>query len=131
LVDQLWQDKAVSNQVADPELLLRTLTPEQLDQLYRQSLENGERWAAEAANQAALQKELANDPALAQALEATVAGLRADWEKATPELNASKRRLAAPWLYEKDYKYFAPTLTTGPDRTGSRNSPSCRPWSII
>jgi hypothetical protein len=114
LADQLRQDRDVADQIADPRALLQTLTPEQRELLYRQYREDGERWAEEAANQAALQRQLAEDPELARALEETVAGLRAEWEKATPGLTAEQRRRAAPWLYGKDSRYFAPTLTPGP-----------------
>jgi hypothetical protein len=115
LTNQLQKDEAITSHVVSISELVRTLTPEQRDRLYQQSLDNGERWAAEAANQSALQQELAKDPDLARALEAEVARLRAEWDKATPDLSPRERRLAAPWLYAKDYKYFAPTLTPGPD----------------
>ena len=55
------------------------------------------------------------DPELAQELEEAVGKLRAEFEKATPQLKAWQRRQAALWLYKKDYKYFAPTVTTGAD----------------
>jgi hypothetical protein len=115
LSDQLAHNREVRDPSFLPDLLLKSITPRQRDTLYQRFLDNGERWAAEAANQIALQQALAKDPELAKALDATVAELRLQWEKKTPTLTVRQRRLAAPWLYEKDYKYFAPTLTSGAD----------------
>jgi hypothetical protein len=115
LGDELARDKAITNPIADPRSLLRSLTPEQRDYLYQQYQQNKDRWAAEAANQAALQEELRKNPDLARELEAEIARRRAEWQDATSKLAPWQRQRAAPWLYSKDYTYFAPTLTEGPD----------------
>jgi hypothetical protein len=115
LGDDLAGDKAITNPIADPRALLRSLTPEQRDRLYQHYQQNKESWADEAANQAALQEELRKDPALARELEAEIARRRAEWQDATSKLTPWQRQKAAPWLYSNDYTYFAPTLTEGPD----------------
>jgi hypothetical protein len=117
LADQLCKDRELGHPISCPFVkeLFGNLTPEQRDQLFQLFQDNRQRWDEEASNQKALQRELAKDPELARELEETVAKLRAEFEKATPELAARSRRQALPWLYEKNYQYFAPAVTTGPD----------------
>jgi hypothetical protein len=115
LADQLRQDRANLSAVAVPADLLRSLPRWQLVKLRDQLREHAGQWSDEAASQAALQQELGKDPELARELEAQVAQLRQKWEEEARGLPEGKRRKAAPWLYEQDYRYFAPTLTSGAD----------------
>jgi hypothetical protein len=114
LAGELSKDGEISNHVADPRQLLRALPPGLQDTLKYYYQHEAERWETDAENQAALRAQLAEDPELAKALDAEIALERAALEAATPALSDAQRRAAAPWLY-KDFKYFAPTLTEGPD----------------
>jgi hypothetical protein len=114
LADELGQDKEITDRVANPRALLFSLPNNLLAILFHLVTDNRERWAAQAAAQSALQRELGRDPDLAREFDAELDRRRAQFEQQTPRLRPEQRRREAPWLY-KDFKYFAPTVTAGPD----------------